>query len=233
MDNCLLCYLCRVSSIINYQLSIIMLRLFYQFPTWIQKLYKGVLWQKPDPSSKVIYLTFDDGCVPEVTPQVLTILEHYGVKATFFMVGDNIRKYPALFEQVHAAGHTIGNHTYHHVKGRKLTTEAYLKEIRICDEILLRNNIQPGLLRPPYGKMTLAQLKTLKDTHTIVLWDLLTHDYNPRFTPERIMRAIRNYSRNGSIVVFHDSLKAQKNMLTTLPQAIEFWQQEGYEFRTF
>ncbi len=197
----------------------------------MQRLYTGVLWQKPNPSSKVIYLTFDDGCIPEVTPQVLAILERYGMKATFFMVGDNIRKYPALFEQVRAAGHSIGNHTYHHVKGRKLTTEAYLKEVRICDELLRKHGVEPRLVRPPYGKMSFAQKSELQKMHTIVLWDLLTHDYNPRFTPERIMRAIRRYSRNGSIVVFHDSLKAEKNMLAVLPKAIEFWLQEGYELR--
>ncbi len=198
----------------------------------MQRLYTGVLWHKPDPSSKVIYLTFDDGCIPEVTPQVLTILEHYGVKATFFMVGDNIRKHPALFEEVHAAGHSIGNHTDHHVKGRKLTTEAYLKEVRVCDELLAQHGVTSRLLRPPYGKMTLAQKRTLRQTHTIILWDLLTHDYNPRFTPKRMMRAIRRYSRNGSIVVFHDSLKSKTNMLATLPQAIEWWLQNGYELRT-
>ncbi len=207
------------------------MRLLYQFPTWMQRLYTGVLWQQPDPSSKVIYLTFDDGCIPEVTPQVLAILERYHVKATFFMVGDNIRKYPALFEQVRAAGHSIGNHTYHHVKGRKLTTEAYLKEVRVCDELLAQHGVPPRLLRPPYGKMTFAQKRALRQTHTIVLWDLLTHDYNPRFTTERIMRAIRRYSRNGSIVVFHDSIKSKTNMLATLPQAIEWWLQEGYELR--
>ncbi len=207
------------------------MRLFYQFPTWMQRLYTGVLWQRPDTSSKVIYLTFDDGCIPEVTPQVLSILERYGAKATFFMVGDNIRKYPEVFEQVRAAGHTIGNHTYHHVKGRKMTTEAYLTEVRICDELLRNHGVKPRLLRPPYGKMSFAQKRVLTQTHTVVLWDLLTHDYNPRFTPERIMRAIQRYSRNGSIVVFHDSLKAQQNMLAVLPQAIEFWLQEGYELR--
>ncbi len=208
------------------------MRLFYQFPTWMQRLYTGVLWQKPEPSSRVIYLTFDDGCIPEVTPQVLEILDRYHVKATFFMVGDNIRKYPEVFEQVRAAGHAIGNHTYHHVKGRKLTLEAYLKEVRICDELLRNHGVEPRLVRPPYGKMTFAQKSELQKTHTIVLWDLLTHDYNPRFTPKRIMRAIRRYSRNGSIVVFHDSIKAQKNMLAVLPEAIEFWQSEGYELRT-
>ncbi len=211
-----------------------MVRLFYQFPTWIQRLYRGVVWSRPDPSSKVIYLTFDDGPVPEVTSRVLEILESYGVKATFFMVGDNIRKYPDIFEQVKAAGHSIGNHTYHHVKGSQLTTEIYLKEVRVCDELLEQHGIHtsnPRLFRPPYGKMTFAQKRILTNNHTLVLWDLLTHDYNPRFTPERIMKAIRCYSRNGSIVVFHDSLKAKQNMLAVLPQAIEFWLKEGYELR--
>ncbi len=235
------------------------LRLFYQFPTWMQRLYRGVVWRLvpdnmvADASScfelspyrgngrgaKVIYLTFDDGCIPEVTPKVLAILAQYGVKATFFMVGDNIRKYPAIFKQVQAAGHSIGNHTYHHVKGTHLSLEKYLQEVEACDKLLHQHGVSPqggtegGLLfRPPYGKMSFVQKRILSQSHTIVLWDLLTHDYNPRFTPERIMRAIRRYSRNGSIVVFHDSLKAQKNMLAVLPEAIEFWQAEGYELRT-
>ncbi len=203
------------------------MRLLYQFPTWMQRLYKGVLWQKPDKSSKVIYLTFDDGCIPEITPQVLEILDKYGVKATFFVVGDNIRKYPDIFKQVVKAGHSVGNHTFHHVKGTHLSLDKYLQEVATCDMLLPERR----LFRPPYGKMSFTQKRALAQTHTIVLWDLLTHDYNPRYTPEKIMRVICRYSRNGSIVVFHDSLKAQKNMLTVLPQAIEFWLSEGYELR--
>ncbi len=214
------------------------MRLLYQFPTWMQRLYSGVVWNKPATTSKVIYVTFDDGCIPEVTPQVLEILDRYGVKATFFMVGENIQKYPDVFEQVRAAGHSIGNHTFHHVKGTHVSFEKYLQEITECDTLLHPHGVSPqggtegGLLfRPPYGKMSFAQKRAIKEKHTIVLWDLLTHDYNPCYTPEKIMKVIKRYSRNGSIVVFHDSIKAAPSMLAALPQAIEFWLSEGYELK--
>ncbi len=211
-----------------------MIRILFQFPNAIQRLYKGVVWRiKPDRKTdkKVIYLTFDDGCIPEVTPQVLNILKKYDVKATFFCVGDNIRKYPEIYRRILSEGHQTGNHTYHHIAGLQTSTADYLKDVAMTDSIMEEASQIPSrhLFRPPYGRMRYSQKKALLKTHKIVLWDLLTHDYNKRYSPEKIMRVIKRYSRNGSIVVFHDSLKACEQMLPTLPKAIEFWQNEGYQ----
>lgn len=211
-----------------------MMRILYQMPDIIQRLYRGVVWRLT-PNEKTIYLTFDDGCIPGITPQVLDILDRYHVKATFFMVGDNIRKYPEIFQQVVERGHSVGNHTFNHLKGTNASDAEYFDNIHKTDDMIDRlhplGTHRPHLLRPPYGKMSFSQKRELRKTHTIILWDIITHDYNAHYTPAEVMNVIRRYSRNGSVVVFHDSLKAAKNMLSVLPQAIEFWQQQGYELR--
>lgn len=208
--------------------------ILYQIPTALQRLYGGVVWRK-SAEEKAVYLTFDDGCIPQVTPKVLDILRHYGVYASFFCVGDNIRKYPAVFKRVVQEGHAIGNHTFHHIEGLRTATDSYLNDIHLADEYIEQylpageNNCH--LFRPPYGRMSLRQKRLLRRNHTIVLWDVLTHDYNSRYTPERIVDIVKRYTRNGSIIVFHDSIKAQKQMLPALPRVIEFLLSEGYELR--
>lgn len=212
------------------------LRICYQFPTWLQHLYRGVIWRMQE-SSKVIYLTFDDSCIPEVTPEILALLRERGAKATFFCVGDNIRKHPALCQQIATEGHSIGNHTYHHVAGFRCSTDAYLQEAERTDELIDHIMKECGrerrvrLFRPPYGRMRLSQRRAIGRTHTIVLWDILTHDYNKKYTPEQILHAIENYSRPGSVVVFHDSLKSKDNVLQVLPKALEWWHDKGYEIK--
>lgn len=213
------------------------MRIVFQFPCWLQRLYRGVVW-RVNPQEKAIYLTFDDGCIPQITPQVLDILDRYGVKATFFCVGDNIEKYPEVFQQLIVAGHAVGNHTYHHLPGWHTATKDYLADVARTDAVIdshLPQNIaarRVRLFRPPYGRMRFAQKRQLLQSHRIVLWDVLTHDYSKAYTPQQIMCAIRSYSRAGSVVVFHDSLKAGKNMLAVLPQALDYWLKEGYVLRT-
>lgn len=188
-------------------------------------------------TGKAVYLTFDDGPIPEVTPKVLAILEHYGVKATFFMVGENIDKHPEVFEQVVKAGHTIANHTYNHLKGWDYSLEEYLENVAKCEETLQRH-LSPfasrlsHLFRPPYGKATFAQRKALHQKgYEIVFWDVLTQDYNPTKTPAFMLRHIQRQTRPGSIINFHDSLKSNERMLEVIPQVIEWLQKEGYELR--
>lgn len=201
------------------------MRILYQFPMWFQRLYVGVYWRM-DSRRKAVYLTFDDGPIPEVTPQVLAILDRYGVKATFFMVGENAVKHPEVFEQVRAGGHSIGNHTYNHIKGLRMRTRAYLNNIGKADSVLGGT----CLFRPPYGRFWIWQkLALFRQGYEMYLWDVLTHDYNPNYTPERMLAVIQRYTRNGSIINFHDSLKSNERMLEVLPQAIEWLQQEGYE----
>lgn len=178
-----------------------------------------------NPSSKVVYLTFDDGPIPECTPAVLDVLARYGVKATFFMVGENAERYPELLARVRAEGHAIGNHTYHHLRGYKTCTADYVQDTEKANAIL-----QTNLFRPPHGRMKFTQKKDLlQKGKTIYLWDVLTHDYNPRYSVEYMLWIIERYTRNGSIITMHDSLKSKERMLRLLPQAIEWLHSQGYE----
>jgi len=195
-----------------------------QFPRLLRPLWGKVVWRK-DPSKKVIYLTFDDGPVPEVTPLVLDLLDEHNIKATFFCVGENVQKHPDTFAQVMSRGHKVGNHTFNHLKGFSVTDEEYYGNIDKAAEL-----IDSKLFRPPYGRITGKQMKKLRDRYTIIMWDVITHDYNKNLSPETIMRTIKRYSRNGSLVVFHDSIKAKENVLAVLPLAIEYWKSKGYTF---
>ena len=195
-----------------------------QFPRLLRPLWGKVVWRK-DPSKKVIYLTFDDGPVPEVTPLVLDLLDEHNIKATFFCVGENVQKHPDTFAQVMSRGHKVGNHTFNHLKGFSVKDEEYYDNIDKAAEL-----INSKLFRPPYGRITGKQMKKLRDRYTIIMWDVITHDYNKNLSPETIMRTIKRYSRNGSLVVFHDSIKAKENVLAVLPLAIEYWKSKGYTF---
>ena len=195
-----------------------------QFPRLLRPLWGKVVWRK-DPSKKVIYLTFDDGPVPEVTPLVLDLLDEHNIKATFFCVGENVQKHPDTFAQVMSRGHKVGNHTFNHLKGFSVKDEEYYDNIDKAAEL-----IDSKLFRPPYGRVTGKQMKKLRDRYAIIMWDVITHDYNKNLSPETIMRTIKRYSRNGSLVVFHDSIKAKENVLAVLPLAIEYWKSKGYTF---
>ena len=208
-------------------------RPLYQFPARVQRWYRHVLW-RCNVAQRAVYLTFDDGPIPEMTPKILAILREKQVKATFFCVGDNARKYPELLRMILADGHRVGNHTFHHLPGLKTSLSAYLRDVSDCDALLRQAGAQMDkpLFRPPYGRMKPSQKRELLNAgYTIVLWDVLTHDYNQAYAPDKMLEVIRRYTRNGSIVVFHDSLKSSERMLEVLPKAIDFWRQEGYELR--
>ncbi|MBQ7191385.1 MAG: polysaccharide deacetylase family protein [Paludibacteraceae bacterium] len=214
-----------------------MKRILYQFPTWLQRLvYKDALW-RGDTTRRYVYLTFDDGPVTEVTPQVLDILDQYNVKATFFWVGENLIKYPHLAQEVVRRGHQVGNHTYNHISGWQTSHKRYIDNILKTDDIMrdtLGPQWQPShLFRPPYGKAGQRMHKWLKDNgYKVVLWDVVTHDYNPHYSPKRIEQIVLRYVRNGSILLLHDSLKSKDNTLALLPSLIHRLQLEGYEFLT-
>ncbi len=175
---------------------------------------------------KRIYLTFDDGPIPQMTPAVLDILKKEGVQATFFMVGENAMRYPELVDRVRHEGHRIGCHTYHHVKGWGMSVADYLKEVDQCDPYLGGAR----LFRPPYGRIRIGQWLRLRQRgYRIVLWHVLTRDYHPLTTHKSMMDAIRR-SHHGSIIVFHDSLKAGDKMLKVLPEAIQWLKNKGFEF---
>lgn len=173
----------------------------------------------------MVYLTFDDGPIPEVTPWVLDTLEHFGVHATFFMVGDNVARNPQLLEEVRRRGHAVGNHTMHHLQGSKVTTYRYMHDIAQANQLI--NSV---LFRPPHGLLRWKQARAIRDHYNIIMYDLVSRDYSKRLSPERVLHNVKRYARNGSIIVFHDSLKARRNMQWALPRAIEWLLSEGYEF---
>lgn len=195
--------------------------------TWLRWLYPSAIWRM-DHSSKVVYLTFDDGPIPESTPWLIETLERYGVKATFFMVGDNVRKYPHLLELIRSHGHRLGNHTFNHIGGLRHSYKGYLKNVREADDL-----IHSHLFRPPHGWMKISQYLYLRKKFTVVMWDVVTRDYSRLLTAEDVVENVKRYTRPGSIITFHDSLKSIDKLRTALPASIEWLKAQGYEFKIF
>jgi peptidoglycan-N-acetylglucosamine deacetylase len=186
---------------------------------------RWLLWNVPV-SEKKLYLTFDDGPVPEVTPKVLEILGKYNVKATFFCVGENVQKHPELFQQLKEHGHGVGNHTFHHVKGWKTSTDEYLREVALCNM-----QVNSVLFRPPHGQITPFQiLKIRKAGYKIVMWGILSCDFQQEISPEQCLQNVLKNVKPGHIIVFHDSIKAQKNMLPALDACLKELLIQGYSF---
>ena len=194
-----------------------------QVPEILKSVIKNVVW-RINPAKKVIYLTFDDGPNSRVTPLVLDILDRFEVKATFFCVGENVSRFPDVFDEVKRRGHTVGNHTFNHLKGFEYSTDDYVRNVKKASEF-----IDSRLFRPPHGQIKPSQIKALKDDYLIIMWDFITYDYDKRIEPEKIIAEVKKRSRNGSIVFFHDSVKAEKNVLQVLPEALRFWKENGYE----
>lgn len=195
-------------------------------PMLYRALFPGARWKIPALEGKSIYLTFDDGPIPEITPWVLDLLDRYGIKATFFCVGDNVAKYPEVFADIKARGHQVGNHTQHHIKGIFMSTKRYMEDVLEAHRL-----IGSRYFRPPYGHLRFSQTREISHSFEIVMWDVLTRDYNVGLSPDYVLRNVQEYTRNGSILVFHDSYKAERNLKAVLPQAIEWLLSEGYEFR--
>lgn len=194
-------------------------------------------------SERAVYLTFDDGPIPEVTPWVLDVLDRYGVKATFFVVGDNVRKYPDIFREVVRRGHSVGNHTYHHISGHIHGNFHFKEDVEMCQKIIAENfppntlSPQSGrvggkpLFRPPHGWMKPTQYHYVSSRYRVIMWDVVTRDYSNRLVSADVLHNIKRYAREGSIITFHDSLKSIDKLRTALPAAIEWLQSEGYKLR--
>lgn len=233
-------------------------------PAVLRWLYPNLTWHK-DRSKKLIYLTFDDGPIPVVTPFVLKTLKAFGAKATFFCIGENVSKHPDIYKQVLDEGHRVGNHTYNHLKGWDTKDDEYLVNVRKCADV-----VQSNLFRPPYGRAKRSQISKLinhnsqlkaqdsrfksqdqlpstnhspsshtstqfqysiLDTHySIIMWDVLSGDFDTKLSPEKCLGNVLKHTGNGSIVVFHDSLKAFERLEYILPRALEKWKEEGYGF---
>lgn len=208
--------------------------LIEQPPRLLRRLYPRALWRM-DSSERAVYLTFDDGPIPEVTPWVLDILDQYDVKATFFMVGDNIRKHPDVFREVVRRGHCVGNHTFHHISGHIHGDFHFKKDVDECQAIMEEElgPISNPVFRPPHGWMKVNQYRYVAKHYRIVMWDLVTRDYSTRLNADDVLENVKRYARPGSIITFHDSLKSQDKIRTALPAAIEWLREQGYAFKVF
>jgi peptidoglycan-N-acetylglucosamine deacetylase len=197
----------------------------FNAPYIIKKLYsKSLVWGFQG-NEKAIYLTFDDGPEPSVTPWVLETLSKYNAKATFFCLGKNAEKYPALLETIIKSGHVVGNHTYSHPNGWNTDTLLYMDDIAKCDKIL--NTL---LFRPPYGKIKPSQLRRLKHQYKIIMWTLISGDFDPKLPKDKCLEMVLNNTCSGSIIVFHDSIKAKEKLQYVLPQFLNFFTEKGFAF---
>ncbi len=197
-------------------------------PRLLKMLYPGLIWDTHQ-NSRCIYLTFDDGPIPIVTPFVLNILKQYNAKATFFCIGDNVRKHPDIFEHVKNDGHAIGNHTFNHLKGWATDNETYLKNFLEADKLLKTN-----LFRPPYGRVKRAQVELLRNAKPdlkVIMWNILSADFDVKLSPEKCLDNVLKNTGNGDVVLFHDSLKAFDRLEYALPRAMEQWSKEGFVFK--
>lgn len=208
-----------------------------RIPKIIKWIYPNRIWDGPA-GEKNLYLSFDDGPIPGVTPWVIEQLGLYDAKATFFCIGENVEKHPNIFRQVIAEGHAVGNHTYNHLDGWRTPISEYLENTRKAQEVMQREMVkgtgtEKFLFRPPYGKIRNVQARKLeKQGYRIVMWSIVSMDYNRRLTPKKCMENVLKNARPGSVIVFHDSLKAEKNLKQILPPLLRHFREEGYEFKT-
>ena len=199
-------------------------------PEWFRRLFRGAWFRLPAPpgQQKRVFLTFDDGPIPEATPWVLDTLDRFGVKATFFMVGQNVERYPHLLEEVLKRGHMAGNHTLHHIKGFTAGVDQYMKDAAAAESL-----IGSKLFRPPHGWVFPSQFRRLAGEYQVVMYDLVTRDYSKRLTVEDVVENVKRLCRDGSIIVFHDSLKSLPRLKEALPASLEWLKSQGYSFGLF
>ncbi|MCX6290359.1 MAG: polysaccharide deacetylase family protein [Bacteroidetes bacterium] len=222
-------------------------------PFFVQKIFGSVTWRMPstDPD---LFLTFDDGPHPEVTTEILAILKTYNASATFFCTGENILKHPAVFKNILSDGHTVGNHTFHHLNGWKTNSKIYFEDVEKCQEVIdnmirkpeaevksqklkVKTGIeisQPStlkLFRPPYGKLTPVQHSMIKKNYSVIMWNVLSKDYDRNLCGEQCSRNVINHAGNGSIVVFHDSEKAADRVLYALPSVLDYFSERNFSFK--
>jgi peptidoglycan/xylan/chitin deacetylase (PgdA/CDA1 family) len=202
--------------------------LWYQsIPFWFQRLFPNMIWQIPDANDKVVYLTFDDGPHPEISIWVADELEKRTLKGTFFCVGDNVRKFPETHAEIVRRGHQVGNHTMHHLKGWQTKNDVYFNDVQECCEYVNSN-----LFRPPYGRIKTKQVQELKPKYKIIMWSILSCDFEKNLNCSAALNGLKEKTKNGSIVVFHDSIKAEKNLKQMLPEYLDYLITNGYKCKT-
>lgn len=203
-------------------------------PLVVKKVFPNYIWEVPS-DEKTLFLTFDDGPTPNITEWVLNTLNQYHAKATFFCIGDNIQKYPKIFQQIVNEGHNIGNHSNNHINGWKTKTKSYLENVLLAKEVISNQNLQSSitnLFRPPYGQIKPKQgRKLMAMGYRIVMWDVLSFDWDKTVSNQECLERVISKSKNGSIIVFHDSVKASNNMQFALPKVLEYYSRKGFSFK--
>ena len=199
---------------------------FANSPFWLKWIYPTLLWHKSR-KEKTVFLSFDDGPIPDVTPFVLNTLKSFNAKATFFCIGENVVKHPEIYKQILADGHSVGNHTYNHLKGWDTKNEIYLDNITRCAKLVKSN-----LFRPPYGRAKKSQLTVLNTQYSIIMWDVLSGDFDTKISPRKCLQNVLDHTKNGSIIVFHDSIKAFPRLEYALPLALEQLASKGFQFKS-
>lgn len=191
-----------------------------------EHIYPSLLWRM-NREEKTLYLTFDDGPIPEVTPWVLEVLKKFNAKATFFCIGKNVKVNPEILKAILDSGHAVGNHTMHHMNGWKSSSSEYSVDVMECKKL-----ITSSLFRPPYGKIKYSQVRKLKKDFRIIMWDVLSKDYDHSLRGKDCFDRVKRKSRNGSIIVFHDSLKAEERLRFALPETLKYFSDRGFEFKS-
>jgi len=203
------------------------LRIF-KIPEILKNIFPDIIWKINNYTqvhNKIVYLTFDDGPAPEITEYVLELLNIYNAKATFFVVGNNVIKYPEIFNKIIENKHSIGNHTFNHLNGWKTQNEIYFEDIIRCNELINSN-----LFRPPHGKLKISQYNHLKNHYKIILWSIISYDFDEKLSWKECFSNVIKHIEPGSIIVFHDSLKASKRLLFLLPELLKLLSEMEYQF---
>ena len=193
-------------------------------PKLVKNFFGSITW-KINTTEKVIYLTFDDGPIPEITEKILMALDIFDAKATFFCVGENVKKYPSIYNEILSQGHTTGNHTFSHLNGSKTGISEYLENIEKASQY-----IESDLFRPPHGRMKTSQQNEIRKNYNIVLWDVLSFDFNNNISTEKCFNNVKHFARPGSVIVFHDNIKSEENMFYALTQTLLLYKELGYRF---
>lgn len=197
---------------------------------FLRMFYPSLLWHMPKTGKKIIYLTFDDGPHPLITPLVLDILRRYDAKATFFCLGENVKQYPATFEMIKNEGHAVGSHTFNHENGWRTKNDDYIKSFNDANELINSN-----LFRPPYGKIKYSQIKKLSIVNyqlSFIAWTVMAYDFDHSLSQRRVYKNVIRNAGDGAIVTFHDSVKANSNMIAVLPKVLEHYKNKGFEFKS-
>lgn len=196
-------------------------------PYILSKLTQKWIYWSVKSSNKSIYLSFDDGPIPNVTPKVLQLLNKYNAKATFFMVGENVKRYPEVYKQVLSQGHAVGNHSFNHLKGFSTSNQEYYRNIAKASKY-----IDSKLFRPPHGQITPSQIKEISKDYKVIMWSVLSGDFDAKISPEKCSKNVIDNAKSGSIIVFHDSLKAENNMFPALENTLEYFSCKGCQFKS-